>query len=70
MPPDRFEKEDVETHEKRRQAFLDIAGAHPERCRIVDAQRPVAEIGDYVLGLIEPLLVLKSQAITEQVGAQ
>ncbi|MCJ7995910.1 dTMP kinase [Rhizobium cremeum] len=68
--PDRFEKEEVETHEKRRQAFLDIAAAFPERCRVIDAQRPVADIGEQVLGLIEPLLARPSPALTEQVGAQ
>ncbi|OJH58067.1 dTMP kinase, partial [Agrobacterium pusense] len=31
--PDRFEKEEIETHEKRREAYLDIALAEPRRCR-------------------------------------
>lgn len=34
---DRFEKEELETHARRRQAFLDIARSEPERCVIVDA---------------------------------
>lgn len=42
--PDRFEKEQLETHEKRREAFLDIAAADPERCRVVDANRPPTAI--------------------------
>jgi len=34
---DRFEKETVEIHQRRRKAFLDIAKAEPERCVVVDA---------------------------------
>ena len=33
----RFEKFGLEFHEKLRQAFLDIARRHPERCRVIDA---------------------------------
>ncbi len=35
--PDRFEKEELETHEKRREAYLDIAAREPERCHVVNA---------------------------------
>lgn len=54
--PDRFEKEEVETHEKRREAFLDIAASDPARCRIVNADQPEAEVAAEVLHLIEPFL--------------
>ncbi|WP_223385659.1 dTMP kinase [Oricola cellulosilytica] len=37
VPADRFEKEDVAAHLARRQAFLAIAAAEPERCRVIDA---------------------------------
>ena len=37
--PDRFEKEELETHEKRREAFLDIAAREPERCHVVNAMQ-------------------------------
>ncbi len=37
VSPDRFEKEELDTHEKRREAFLDIAAREPQRCRVVDA---------------------------------
>ncbi|MCO6178340.1 dTMP kinase [Ciceribacter sp. RN22] len=53
--PDRFEKEELETHEKRRQGFLDIAAADPKRCRVVDAGRPVGAIAAEILALVEPL---------------
>jgi len=35
--PDRFEKESRTVHERRREAFLDIAGREPGRCVVVDA---------------------------------
>ncbi len=42
--PDRFEKEELETHEKRREAFLDIAQADPDRCRVIDATQSAEAI--------------------------
>jgi dTMP kinase len=35
--PDRFEAENVEFHEKLREAFLTIARSEPERCAVIDA---------------------------------
>ena len=37
--PDRFERDDLAVHEARRQAFLAIAAAEPDRCVIIDASR-------------------------------
>ena len=54
--PDRFEKEELETHEKRREAFLDIAEREPLRCRVVDATQAQDAIAAEVLALVEPLL--------------
>lgn len=50
---DRFEKEDVGVHEARRQAFLAIATAEPERCKVVDADRPQVEIAADIATLVE-----------------
>ncbi len=61
--PDRFEKEKLETHEKRREAFLDIAKADPKRCRIIDATQSAEAIAAEVLGLLENLLA--SAAMSE-----
>jgi dTMP kinase len=58
--PDRFEKEELDTHEKRREAFLDIAEADPLRCRVVDASETPEVIADKVLAIIEPLLPIAS----------
>jgi dTMP kinase len=37
--PDKFERESLERHERRRQAFLAIAKREPERCVVIDASR-------------------------------
>ena len=54
--PDRFEKEELDTHEKRREAYLDIALNEPRRCRIVDAKQPQERVTEDVLSMVEPLL--------------
>jgi dTMP kinase len=51
--PDRFEREEIETHEKRRQAYLDIAAAEPERCRVVDAGRSEDDIAEEILSMVD-----------------
>ncbi|WP_315927965.1 dTMP kinase [Mesorhizobium sp. SP-1A] len=35
--PDRYEKETLAIHQRRREAFLAIAAAEPERCAVIDA---------------------------------
>lgn len=54
--PDRFEKEELWTHERRREAFLDIAAEEPERCRVVDAMRTSDEISGEISVLVHELL--------------
>lgn len=58
--PDRFEKEELDTHEKRREAFLDIAEADPLRCRVVDATGAAEDIAEQVFRIIEALLPIES----------
>jgi dTMP kinase len=41
---DRFEQLDIKFHERLRQGFLDIAEKNPDRCIIIDADRPIEEI--------------------------
>lgn len=45
----RFERKGAEFHEKLRQGFLEIARAEPQRCLIIDATKPVAEVHQAVL---------------------
>jgi dTMP kinase len=54
---DRFEKEALSLHRRRRKAFLDIARREPERCRVVDAARApekvAADIASHIRRLLE-----------------
>jgi dTMP kinase len=52
--PDRFEREEIETHEKRREAYLDIAAADPSRCHVVEADRPEEEVAAAIAAIVEP----------------
>jgi dTMP kinase len=54
--PDRFEKETLETHEKRREAYLDIAAREPERCHVVNAAQPEEAIAADILAIVRQLL--------------
>lgn len=53
---DRFEKEEMDTHEKRREAFLDIAAADPNRCHVIDATGQPDTISAAVLSIVEAAL--------------
>ncbi|MBO6719858.1 MAG: dTMP kinase [Rhizobiaceae bacterium] len=46
---DRYEKEQVAIHRRRRKAFLDIAEAEPERCVVIDASAGEEDIAAKVL---------------------
>ncbi len=50
--PDRFEKEEMSVHESRRQAFLDLARAEPDRFRVLDGSLPSGEVAERVLELV------------------
>lgn len=45
---DRFEKETVEIHKRRREAFLEIARAEPERCVVMDAGALPEEVAERI----------------------
>lgn len=51
--PDRFEKEELETHEKRREAYLDIAAREPERCHVIDATQNEDAIAAEILAIVD-----------------
>jgi len=46
--PDRFEGQELMTHERIRRAFLDIAEEEPGRCIVVDASQPEAMVAEDV----------------------
>ncbi|MDF1608996.1 dTMP kinase [Hoeflea sp. YIM 152468] len=54
--PDRFEKEELSTHEKRREAFLDLTRDEPDRCKRIDATQSEDTVALAILVAVEPLL--------------
>ncbi|ATU91698.1 dTMP kinase [Phyllobacterium zundukense] len=52
---DRFEKETIELHHKRRDAYLAIAAEEPERCKVIAADRPAGEIAREIAALVDQL---------------
>jgi dTMP kinase len=54
--PDRFEKEELQTHEKRREAFLDIAAHEPGRCHVINAMQAEDVIAAEILDIVKQLL--------------
>lgn len=53
---DRFEKETLEIHRRRREAFLDIARAEPRRCVVVDAARAPAKVTTAIVKAVHALI--------------
>lgn len=49
---DRFERDALETHAKRREAFLAIARAEPGRCDVVDADRDAEAVASDVRTIV------------------
>ena len=56
VPPDRFEKEEVATHEKRREAFIDLTRTEPERCKLIDANQSEDAVALAILAAVEPIV--------------
>ncbi len=54
---DRFEREDAALHEARRQGFLALAEAEPERCVVIDATRPPEATLDAVWQAVSDRLI-------------
>ncbi len=60
--PDRFEREQTETHEKRREAYLEIAESEPQRCRVVDADRSEQDIATEIAAIADDIVARLSDA--------
>ncbi len=50
--PDRFEAEDVEFHEKLRQAYLALAAREPQRCVVIDAGGSKEDIAKQIWAVV------------------
>jgi dTMP kinase len=55
-PPDRFEAESPEFHQKLRSAFLALARQEPERCVVIDANRSIKKIAKEIWSVVESKL--------------
>lgn len=53
---DRLDSEDVEFHERVRNAYLEIARAHSDRVRVIDARGSVQQTHELVMNLVIPFL--------------
>jgi dTMP kinase len=53
---DRIEQEDRAFHRKVRAGYLKLAGRDPDRYRIIDANRTIAQVHDDITGVVEELL--------------
>lgn len=53
---DRFEREQLDFHERVRRGFLELACAEPSRIHVLDAARPVEEIQQKIRDLIDERL--------------
>jgi dTMP kinase len=60
--PDRFEKETLAIHQHRREAFLTIATAEPERCIVIDASHDPEEVEGIVTAAVFAALEAKMPA--------
>jgi dTMP kinase len=53
---DRLDREHAEFHARVRNAYMEIAKAHPERVRVIDARGSVQETQQLVMGIAMPFL--------------
>jgi len=62
---DRFEKETLQIHRRRRKAFLDIAAREPERCVVIDATPPAEEVARMVAEAVTSAMAQEADAAGE-----
>jgi dTMP kinase len=55
-PPDRYEKETLELHRRRRGAFLEIARREPKRCKVINAARHPDTIANEIMSAVLDLV--------------
>ena len=65
---DRFEKEGLSLHRRRRKAFLEIAKAEPKRCKVIDASRPAEKIAAEIANAVEAVIERKGLRKAEKAG--
>jgi len=50
---DRFEREEIDFHQKIRAGFLELARAEPRRFRVIDASQPIEEVSAAIRRIID-----------------
>ena len=60
---DRYEKETLVIHRRRRKAFLEIAAREPERCVVVDAAREPQAVAADILRVVNRLLERRGEGL-------
>jgi dTMP kinase len=65
---DRFEKEGLSLHRRRRKAFLEIAKSEPKRCKVIDASRPAEKIAAEIASAAEAVIDRKGLYADGKVG--
>jgi dTMP kinase len=68
--PDRYEKETLELHKARREAFLEIAINEPERCKVINADKNTQEIARDVLAAVTELVTARNRQAGQGVSAR
>lgn len=68
LQADRFEKEGLSLHRRRRKAFLEIAKAEPKRCKVIDASRQAERIAAEIAGAVEAAIGRKNLRTGEKAG--
>nr|WP_245198574.1 dTMP kinase [Jiella mangrovi] len=63
---DRFEKDDAAIQEERRLAFLKIAADEPERCVVVDGNRPIDDVAAEIRNIVDDRLDERRFAAVDQ----
>jgi dTMP kinase len=59
---DRFERDGLEVHRQRREAFLAIAQSEPQRCAVIDASASREAVADAIWGAVSARLFTATDA--------
>jgi dTMP kinase len=65
---DRFEKEGLSLHRRRRKAFLEIAKSEPKRCKVIDASKTAEKIAAEITSAAEAVIDRKGLRADGKVG--
>ena len=64
---DRYEKEDLAVHQRRREAYLAIAAAEPERCIVIDASGEAEEVEKVIAAAVFAAIEARTETTPEPV---